>query len=161
MKRRSSGSGEGADPANDEAEFQELALKAKRRRSGFWAHIRFLPLGVLFAAIGIVLYWFVGGVDPMTTVPYLVIAYAIGVVGLTISYSLVAAWVEKQRAGQTVQASGAEYIWFSLFYTNAFYVFLLFLGSHIVFSSLSPVTSLLLTQSLAAGVPAWMSSPSK
>jgi hypothetical protein len=157
MRHRGSSSGEGATPADDDAEYQELALTTKKRRSGFWAHVRFLPLGLVFAALGIVLYWFVGGVNPKTDVVYLVVAYGIGVAGLTVSYSYVATWVEKQR----VSSVGSEHVWFSLFYTNAFYVFLLFLGSHIVFSSLSPVTSLLLTQFFAVGVPAWMSSLSK
>jgi xanthine/uracil permease len=160
MRRRGS-SGEGAAPADEEAEYQELAQGSKKRVTGFAAYIRFLPLGLLFAGIGVCLYLFVGGVDLKTDLPYVVVAYAVGVVGLTISYSLVARWVQRRRSAQKVTGGRAEHVWFSLFYTNSFYVFLLFLGSHIVFPGLGPLTSLILTQVVAAILPAWLSSLSK
>jgi predicted tellurium resistance membrane protein TerC len=102
----------------------------------------------------------VGGVNLKDDLPYLIVAHAIGIVGLAAAYSNVARWVKKQRAIQNIPNTGEE-LWFSLFYNNAFYVFLLFLGSHLVFSTLSPATSLILTQLAAVLLPAWMSTLSK
>lgn len=149
------------DLVSEEEEYNSLRATAKKS-SGFARHIKYVPLGLIFSALGVLLYVFVGGVELQADIPYIVAAYLAGAVGLTLAYSNVSAWVSKQRS-QQLKASyeGSEGVWFSLFYNNAFFVFLLLLGSHLVFSTLPPTTSMILTQLCAAAIPAWMSSLSK
>jgi hypothetical protein len=106
------------------------------------------------------LYIAVSGLDFAAQLPSVVVAHAIGAAGLAHAYWNVAAWVRKQRSTQKLPDTG-EGLWFSLFYNNAFYIFLLFLGSHLVFSTLTPAVSLVLTQLVAVLLPAWMSRFSK
>jgi uncharacterized membrane protein len=160
MSRRRSGSGSGVQIPNDEQEYASLPQITPRRSSKLTSKLKFLFPGLLFSALGILLYLSVGGVNFISDLPYLGVALVIGGFGLSVAYSNVAAWVRKQRSIQNIE-SGSEGLWFSLFYNNAFYIFLLFLGSHLVFSTLNPSTSLVLTQLFAVVVPAWMSTPSK
>ena len=159
MSRGSSPS-RGQAAESEENEYQNIAASIKRQ-SGFTKYLKFVPFGLVFSAIGIMLYVFVGGVEIPKDVPYIAAAYGIGVIGLTSAYSNVASWVVKERSRQIKDYKGSEHIWFSLFYNNAFYIFLLLLGSHIVFSTLQPTTSLIITQILAVAIPAWMPSLSK
>jgi hypothetical protein len=150
-----------ASPEVDERRaYDELLQIAGSRSTGVPSVIKYFPVALVFAAIGILLYLSVGGVNLDGDIPYIIVAYAIGALGLALAYGNVATWVNKQRAIQKVAVTG-EAPWFSLFYNNAFYVFLLFLGSHLLFSTLTPATSLVLTQALAALLPAWMSTLSK
>ena len=149
------------EQVNEEDEYNSLKATAKKS-SGFAKHLLYVPFGLIFSALGILLYVFVGGVELQADVPYIATAYAIGAIGLTVAYSNVAQWVIKQRSQQLKKSyEGSEGVWFSLFYNNAFFVFLLLLGSHLVFSTLQPSTSMILTQLCAAAIPAWMSSLSK
>ncbi|KAH0792232.1 hypothetical protein GPJ56_003758 [Histomonas meleagridis] len=165
MKRKSSPRAVQTEE-DQESLYSNLGVK---RKAGFSVHMKYLPLALIFSAIGILLYITVGGVDLKAHIPYIVIAYAAGVAGLTVAYSYVAQWVIKQRNVQKKnakkQAKGevreAEGLWFSLFYNNAFYCFLLLINSHLLFSTLHPTTSMVLSQLCAAFIPAWLASLSK
>ena len=139
-------------------EEQYASLKVQARPTGFKAHAKYLPISLIFSFIGILLFTVVGGVNLKTDLAYVIVVYVIGVVGLTIAYSRVATWIGKQKKGST---SKSEQLMFTLFYNNAFYIFLVFLGSHLVFSGLQPTTSMVVTQLVAVFLPAWMSSLSK
>jgi hypothetical protein len=162
LRRGSSDSGSGApSPAiagTDDSEFEDL--KKLVSRQGTSSFVRYLPFAFIFSTISVLLYLSVSGVDLVAHLPYVIVAYVVGVVGLTHAYQNVSAWVRKQRSLQKLADTG-EGLWFSLFYNNAFYIFLLFLGSHLVFSTLSPAISLVLTQLVAVLLPAWMSRLSK
>jgi hypothetical protein len=100
-------------------------------------------------------------VDPVKDIPYLAVAYVFGIAGLTRAYAAVSYWLVTERMKAKLACGGWEKIWFTLFYNNSFYVFLLFLGSQLIFSTFHPSTSLILTQALAVLLPAWMPSLSK
>jgi hypothetical protein len=159
-RKRGSGSRSEAEIAAEELEYAELRQIVPQRSGSFLSKLKYSIPGLLFSSLGILLYLSVGGISLNAELPYLVAAFVIGAGGLAVAYANVAAWVHKQRSIQKVD-SGSEGLWFSLFYNNAFYIFLLFLGSHLVFSTLSPSTSLVLTQLCAVAVPAWMSTLSK
>lgn len=154
MSRKSSP----AQPRDEDIaeEYNQLRTHVKKQ-STFVEVVKYAPVALITSLLCIALYVTVGGVDYETQIPYLAVAYLIGVVGLTLSYSNVAKWVCKQRSIQKREASGAEAFWFTLFYNNAFYVFLLLLFSSVVFCSLKPATSLILTQAVSALIPAWIS----
>ena len=139
-------------------EEQYAGLKGQVRASGLKAHIKYLPAALIFSFVGILLFVTVGGVSMKTDMVYIAGVYGIGVAGLTMAYSRVATWMGKQKKGST---SATEQMLFTLFYNNAFYVFLVFLGSHLVFSGLQPITSMVLTQLVAVFLPAWLASLSK
>lgn len=145
-------------PEDDESQFADFK-KAKRQSSGFLSSLKFLPFGLFTSAIGVLLYLQVRGLDINVHIPYIVVGYAFAAICLTFAYSNVSKWVQRQRSIQLkVSYEGSECLWFSLFYNNAFYVFLAFFFSHIVFSSISAPTSLVLTQVCASVLPAWISS---
>lgn len=165
MKRKNSPSRQPAEDA--ESQYQELRMQ--RQSKGNLSYFKYLPFALIFSTLCLILYITVGGVDIKKDIPYVVVAYAIGVFGLTVSYARVSAWVVKQRSVQmknnkkgakgTVKAT--EGLWFTLFYNNAFYVFLLLINSHLVFSNLQPTASMILSQVCASLIPAWMSTLSK
>ena len=157
MKRKSSPS----NPIVDEAEY--ASLKGQSRGSATVRRLMFIPFSAIFSSLGVLLYIVVGGVDVKADFPYIAAAYAIGSIGLAIAYSNVSSWVAKQRAQQLKSSdfSGTEHVWFTLFYNNAFYVFLILLCSHLLFANLQPTTSMTLAQLASVAVPAWMSSLSK
>ncbi|KAH0793357.1 translocon-associated protein subunit gamma-like [Histomonas meleagridis] len=143
-------------------------LRSKRQPRGFSKSLKFLPFGLIFSLIGVILYVAVGGVDIKEQIVYIIVAYAIGVVGLTVAYAQVAEWVTKQRSVQMkskktaqVQVKASEGVFFTLFYNNAFYCFLLLIGSHLIFSNFQPAASMILSQVCASFIPAWISSFSK
>ncbi|KAK8900017.1 hypothetical protein M9Y10_002340 [Tritrichomonas musculus] len=145
-------------PEDDESQFAEFK-NVKRQSSGFLGSLKFLPFGLITSAIGVLLYVTVRGLDINLNIPYIVVGYAVAAICLTFSYQNVAKWVKKQRSIQLKgNYEGPEGLWFSLFYNNAFYVFLAFFFSHIVFSSIAAPTSLVLTQVCASALPAWISS---
>lgn len=147
----------GEDEESEYASLGEMAAAVKKPN-----YAKYAPFAAVFSFIGILLYVLVGGVST-ADVPYMAIAYAVGVAGLTVAYLNVAKWVINARSVQMKPAKyeGVEHVWFTLFYNNAFYVFMLFFCSHIVFSGLQPKTAMILTQLCAAAIPAWMSSLSK
>jgi hypothetical protein len=148
------------EPLDEEEELR--LLEKSRRVTGFTVHLRYLPFALVFAALEILLFVAVCGVNVVDDLPYVVVTYVVGVCGLALSYSYVAQWVQKKRTSATkAHVSSSEHIWFTLFYNNAFYVFLFFLGSHLLFSSLDAKISLVLTQVVAVGLPAWMSGMAK
>jgi hypothetical protein len=160
MSRSRSPQGRHAPQLNEDEEYAQLAMM--KRSSGVALHIKYVPFALIFSLLEVALYVAVGSVNLTTDLPYLAVAYVIGVAGLAVSYSLVAQWVEKKRAAALKgQVTGSEHIWFTLFYNNAFYVFLVFLGSHLLFSTLPPTIAIILTQAVAVGVPAWMSGLAK
>ncbi|KAH0787791.1 translocon-associated protein subunit gamma-like [Histomonas meleagridis] len=165
MKRKSS-------PRQVQSEEDQESLYSDlrvSRKTGFSVHIKYLPFALITSLIGIILYITVGGIDLKVHIPYVVVAYACGVFGLTVAYSFIAQWVIKQRNLQKKnakkQAKGevreSEGLWFTLFYNNAFYCFLLLINSHILFSTFHPTTSMILSQLCSALIPAWLSSMSK
>ena len=139
-------------------EEQYASLKVQARPTGLKVYLPYLPVSMIFSFIGILLFTVVGGVDLKTDLPYVVVVYVIGAIGLAVAYSRVAAWIARQKKGS---ASKSEQLMFTLFYNNAFYIFLVFLGSHLVFSGFQPTTSMILTQLAAVFIPAWMASLSK
>ena len=147
----------GEDEESEYAALGEMATSTKKPN-----YAKYAPFAAVFSFVGVLLYVAVGGVA-MTDVPYMAIAYAVGVAGLTVAYLNVAKWVMTARAIQMkpVKYEGVEHVWFTLFYNNAFYVFMLFLGSHIIFSGLQPKIAMIMTQVCAVAIPAWMSSLSK
>ena len=157
--------------ANQTAEDQEelfRELGSKRQASGISRNIKLLPFGLIFSLIGIILYITVGGVNIQEQIIYIVIAYAIGAAGLTFAYSQVAQWVTKQRSIQMKnnknvkdQVKESEGLFFTLFYNNAFYCFLLLIDSHLLFTNFQPAVSMILSQLCASFIPAWISSFSK
>ena len=165
MKRKSS-------PRAVQSEEEQESLFSNlrvQRKSGISVHLKYLPFALIFNLIGIVLYVTVGDVDLKVHIPFIIIAYACGVTGLTVAYSNVSKWVTKQRNIQKKNAKNqakeevndAEGLWFTLFYNNAFYCFLLLLSSHIPFSSFTPATSMILSQVCSTVIPAWSTSLSK
>lgn len=144
--------------AHDDADFQDFQ-NLKRPSSGFLSTLKYLPVGLLTSVIGIVLYVTVRGLCITTQIPYVVVGYLVGALGLTFAYNNVAKSIQKQRSKQFKNNySSIEGIWFSLFYNNAFYIFLLFFFSQIAFSSIAAQTSLVLAQLLSSVIPAWLSS---
>lgn len=145
-------------PEDDESAYADFK-KVKTQSSGFLSSLKFLPFGLFTSAIGVLLYLQVRGLDINTHIPYIVVGYVFAAICLTFSYNNVSKWVKKQRSKQLKENyEGSECIWFSLFYNNAFYVFLAFFFSHILFSSIAAPTALVLTQVCASVLPAWISS---
>jgi hypothetical protein len=160
VKRSRSPQGRQAQPIDEEEELR--LLEKSRRVTGVTLHLRYLPFGFIFSLLEIFLYVTVCGVSLTDDLPYIIVAYLIGVAGLTIAYSFVAQWVQRKRSAATKSpVTGSEHVWFALFYNNAFYVFLVFLGSHLLFSTIDAKISLVLTQVVAVGLPAWMSGLAK
>ena len=164
MKRKASPSRQYED---QESLFNDLILT--QRSSGTLNYIKYLPFAFIFSLLCVILYVTVGGVDIKSDIAYVIGAYAIGVVGLTIAYSKVSSWVVKQRSIQmknnkknvNKEVKSSEGIWFTIFYNNAFYFFLLHINSQLLFSNLQPTASMILSQLFASLIPAWMSSLSK
>ncbi len=73
--------------------------------------------------VGVLLYVTVGGVNIAKDYLYVIGVTVIGTIGLTLAYSHVANWLNKQKKGTSTKA---EQLMFTLFYNNAFYVFLVF-----------------------------------
>ena len=150
-------------PQNDNEETEEAFLAKNRSKTSPVSAIKYLPFSLLTALIGVLIFYAVGKITFQNDKIYIYISYIIGVVGLTIAYYLVAEWTSKQRKTSDKNAStGLESYFFTVFYNNAIYVFLLLVGSSILFSSFSSqAISLILSQALASCVPAWLASLSK
>jgi len=123
-----------------------------KKSSGFALYMKTLPIALASSLLCVLLYCTVGGILIPQHLPYIAIAYGIGVFGLTVAYSNVSIWSKQQKS-----ASKSSGYWFSIFYNNAFYVFLLILNSSIVFSSFKPTTSMILAQIVSVALPAWLS----
>lgn len=165
MKRKNSPSRQ----QEEDAESQYHELRMQRHSSGSLSYFKYVPFAVVFSLLCLILYVTVGGVDIKKDIAYVIVAYAIGVFGLTISYTRVSAWVIKQRSvqmknnkkGTKNEVKATEGLWFTLFYNNTFYLFLLLINSHLIFSTLQPTASMILSQLCASLIPAWMSTLSK
>ena len=148
------------NPTQDEDDLSGFVNQKKK--SGITALLTYLPFAFLTSIVSIILYVTVRGLDVQADIPYVAVGYAVSVVGLTLAYRNVAEWVKFQRAKQIRNVDiGTEGLWLSLFYNNAFYIFLLFFFSHIVFSSFPASSSFLLTQLIASFLPVWVSSLAK
>lgn len=155
MSRKSSP----AQPREEDLADEYRALQSTvKKQSTVVDLLKFVPFALITSLLCVGLYITVGGVDYENQIPYIAVAYVLGVIGLTYSYANVAKWVSKQRSIQKRESSSAEGLWFTLFYNNAFYIFLLLLFSSVVFCSLKPSTSMILTQAVASLIPAWISS---
>lgn len=130
-------------------EFLRTSQVKKADTRGF--QLKYIPFGLVSACLTILLYLTVGGCNLLADKIYLAVSYAIGVVCLTIAYSNVAKWCRMQK-----KMNGSP-LFFSLFYNNAFYIFLLVFCASVLFPGLKPAYGLVLTQIISVGIPAWFS----
>ncbi|OHT16126.1 hypothetical protein TRFO_13453 [Tritrichomonas foetus] len=143
-------------PEDEEAAF--AGISPTKRPSSFDA-LKYLPFALLTSLLSILLYTSVRGLEIQNDLPYVIVGYLAGAAALTFAYHNVARWIKKQRSVQMKGTyQGSEGLWFTLFYNNAIYVFLLFICSHIFFTSFPAATSLVLTQLIATIPPAYLSS---
>lgn len=143
-----------SNPGHETEEMQMEYLRAsqvKKSDSGAF-QLKYIPFGLVSSLLTILLYLTVGGCNLLTDKIYLGVAYGIGVIALTFAYGNVAKWCRQQK-----KMAGSP-LFFSLFYNNAFYVFLLTFCSSILFPGLKPAYGLILTQIISVGLPAWLSS---
>ena len=149
-------------PAISESHQHEFAeLEVKKQSSSFSQVVKYIPISALVSAIGIFLYYVVAGLDLTTDLPYMAVALIIGTLGLASAYRNVAKWVKVNIAKSTkAEVKGMEHNFFSIFYNNAFYFFLLILLACKLFTNMKPTYSLLIAQLVSAGFPAWLSSRS-
>lgn len=134
-----------------EDDYSDLMQNVQRTDS-FIHHLKYIPFAVITAAVGVLLYITVGGIDLQKDMNFVIGGYAAAVIGLTFSYSYVNTWGQKQKASQS-----SSNLWFSLFYNNAFYVFMLLFFSQIVCSGMNPTTSMIIAQVTSSVIPAWLS----
>ena len=135
--------------ASDE-EFATLQEDTKKSSTSL-QYIKTLPFAAISSFLCIILYLTVGGVEIQTQIPYVIVSYLIGVFGLTLSISNVNTWARQKKV------ASSSPLWFSVFYNNSFYVFLLVINSSVVCSSFRPTTSMILAQLISVFLPAWLS----
>lgn len=140
----------GHETEEQQMEFLRTNQVKKSDSRGF--QLKYIPFGIVSSSLTILLYLTVGGCNLLTDKVYLAVAYAIGVIALSFAYGNVAKWCRQQK-----KMNGSP-LFFSLFYNNAFYVFLLVFCASILFPGLKPAYGLILTQILSVGLPAWLSS---
>lgn len=153
MSRRST------SPRDTSIEEDISFLQANSVKASPISAIKYVPFSLLTSSIGFLIFYSVGSIDFKSDLISIIVSYVIGIVGLTIAYHFIAEWTSKQRKLVNRNAStGMESIFFSLFYNNAIYVFLLLICSSLIFSSLNSHISMILSQTIAAAIPAWLSS---
>lgn len=138
-------------------EIAALETELKKEKSGNISKIVFIPFALLTGALGVLLYLQVGGVIIEDHLNYLIGSYLVAVIGLTLAYSNVATWCLRQRTPEA-PASKVNVVAFTLFYNNAFYVFMLLICSHVICYGMRPAISLCIAQTVATLIPAWLSS---
>ncbi|EAX99143.1 hypothetical protein TVAG_115470 [Trichomonas vaginalis G3] len=124
--------------------------QVKKADSGSF-QVVYIPFGLIFSGLTILLYLLIGGCTIEADKIYLAVSYGIGAVLLTIAYSNVAKWCHAQK-----KMNGSP-LFFSLAYNNAFFVFLLIFCATVLFPGLKPAYGLVLTQTIAVAIPAWLS----
>ena len=129
-------------------------LRRKKQQVDLFLQFEFFVSGMITSFSGILLFSAVRGLKMKENIPYVVVSVPLSSAGLALAYSKIEKWMKKMRS---VQVHGhyevSEGFWFTIFYNNAFYIFLLFFFSHIVFNSQSPRVSFVLTQITAAFTP--------
>ena len=149
-----------APEQNVDEENEEAFLNKNRSKTSPVAAFKYVPVSLATALLGILIFYAVGSIDFQKDIVFIGLTYLIGVAGLTVAYFSVAEWTNKQRKLSNKNATpGLESFFFTIFYNNAIYVFLLLFGSSILFSSFSsPAISMILSQALASFIPAWLPS---
>lgn len=149
--RRSRSPSPAREQVNEEEFIADLQQNVQKV-SKYGSPIRFVLPALITSLCCIILYATVGGIDlkDRSHLMYSVIAYIIGVALLFYAYDMVNKWILRQGKSK----SFGEAFWFSVFYCNAFYIFLVMACGSFGFSSFTPAQSIILTQLTATVIPA-------
>lgn len=133
-----------------EKAFDELSDMTQNVRGGRTEYLVYIPFAAVFGSLSVILYWMAGGLDLTSDLPFMAVGYILSVLGLTGAYSNVARWCQSQN-------SESNSIFFSVFYNNSFFVFLLVFFSSLIFSNMSPHIGLIFTSIASSWIPMYLS----
>ena len=133
-----------------ESDFTELSNLSSKGRGRHVEYLIYLPFAAIFGSLSVILYWMVGGLDLTSDLPFMAAGYILSVLGLTGAYSNVARWCQREN-------SGSNSIFFSVFYNNSFFVFLLVFFSSLIFSNMAPHIGLIFTSIASSWIPLYLS----